>query len=847
MSGFSNWFNNESRFGNNLYDTPKWLESLQVNEEINREVIVVNRIVFIEETGYSVYICEDEEGCTFKLSGTFPLELLDGQTYSIKGSVSIYRREKQIKCQSARLEKPTSRHGIISFLKTLKGLNKRAEQLYDMYGGEIVEILVKDPMRVAKEVSGIGKKSVESWSLQLQALQEDYRILSTLLGWGISMRQAKKLLERFKGSVVEMIEENPYFLIDEVRGFGFLKCDEIARQIGYDPKGESRIKCGLMHVLKEAMKNGHCFLPREELLKRAKECLDYKLTLNEMKELIDKNRGKSEVDYSFGNSIYTVSYQTLFNHWSNYQKEKTARGKEKYRYCVISLDKTEIEQQLLALEENMKVVVEDNSVYLVYLYQAELKVAEKIIQLMLENQYEFNGVKEDVEKYLIENGLKLEEMQEKAVEEFASKTGGMYILNGSAGCGKTFTLKVILALMELQFKKLRKPFRVKIFAPTGKASKVAQKATGRECTTVHRGLGYRPDIGFEFNEDNPLEADCVVIDESSMLDILLSKSLFEAIPSGCKVIFMGDTKQLPSVGAGNVLHDLINSGMIPVITLNVVKRQAEHSGIIRNANKIINKEMISSCKDTEDAYVIRKQNIEDVHDTVIRSIERLIQGKGYSFENIQVLCPQRIGEVGTYVMNWIIQQAFNPNPEGEKVLNRNIRKKHPSRGESVDVPLYFQAGDKVIHIANNYQMPWYQKDAHGNYIEDSENVGITNGECGIIEQIRKEKVMGVNQIVMIVRYEDGYVMYHDSFEELDHAYAMTVHKSQGSQWPAVIMPIMMENYNMLDNSIFYTGYTRSKDFNCIIGQPEAIAHAIRTFKHRGRYTSLEQKFLAEAS
>ncbi|MFF2532176.1 AAA family ATPase [Brevibacillus sp. NPDC058079] len=847
MSSFSSFFNNESTFGNNYFSIPEWLEEHQINDEVSREVVVINRIIFMEETGYSVYICEDEEGHTFKLTGTFPLPLLDGQTYFIKGKVTVYRKEKQIKCESARLEKPTSRHGVISFLKTLKGLNKRAEHLYDMYGSEIVEILMKDPMRVANEISGIGKKSVESWSVQLQALQEDYRILSTLLGWGITMRQAKKLLERFKGYVVEMIENNPYFLIDEVKGFGFLRCDEIARQIGYDPKGESRVQHGLLHVLKEAMNEGHCFLPEKDLLKRAKECLDYKLTANEMKQLVEQNRGKSDVEYAFGNKIHTVSYQTLFEHWSNYQREKTVRGREKYRYRLISLDTVEIEKQLVTLQANLKIVADGDSMYLVYLHQAELKVAEKVIRLMLENQGEFPGVKEDVEKYLLENGLQLEEMQQKAVEEFASKTGGMYILNGSAGCGKTFTLKVILALLELQFKKRRKPFRVKIFTPTGKASKVAKKATGRECTTVHRGLGYRPDNGFEFNEDNPLEADCVVIDESSMLDIQLAKSLFEAIPPGCKVIFMGDTKQLPSVGAGNVLHDMINSGMIPVITLNVVKRQAEHSGIIRNANKIINGEMISSCQDTEDAYVIRKQNVEDVHDTMIRSIERLMEGKGYSFEDIQVLCLQRIGEVGTYVMNWIIQQAFNPNPVGEKVINRNIRKKHPSKDETVDVPLYFQAGDKVIHIANNYQMPWYQKDELGNYIEDTTNLGITNGECGMIEEIRKEQVMGVNQMVMIVRYEDGYVMYHDIFEELDHAYAMTVHKSQGSQWPAVIMPMMMDNYNMLDNSIFYTGYTRSKDFNCIIGQPEAIAHAIRTFKHRQRYTSLEEKFLAEAS
>ncbi|MBP1308837.1 exodeoxyribonuclease V alpha subunit [Paenibacillus sp. 1182] len=845
--GFASWFNKEASFSSNLNSQPDWLESLDVNEEVNCKVVILYRKFYSEDTGFSVYVCEDENGDVFTLSGTFAIELMDEQTYFIKGTVAIYRKEKQVTLKSARLERPTSRKGIISFLKTLKGLNKRSEQLYDLYGEEIVEILMKDPMRIAKEVNGIGKKSVESWSAQLQLLEEDYHVLSELLAWGISMRQAKKLLERFHGQIISMIERNPYMLMNEVKGFGFLRCDEIARQVGYDPKGEERIQQGLLYILKEAMNDGHCFLPREMLLKRARDCLDFKLTAIEMKQLVDRNRGVVEVPYSFGEKTYMIPYSTLYNHWNHYQRESSARGREKYRYRVISFELMEIEQQLLTLQSNMKIVMENDSVYLSYLHQAELKVAEKIIHLMLENQNEFEGVGEDVEHYLETNGLTLEEMQKKAVEEFVSRTGGMYILNGSAGCGKTFTLKVILALMEQQYKKKKKPFRVKIFAPTGKASKVAKKATGRECTTVHRGLAYVRGVGFQYNEDNPLEADCVVIDESSMLDILLTSSLFDAIPEGCKVIFMGDTKQLPSVGAGNVLYDLIECGMIPVITLNVVKRQADHSGIIRNANKIINAEMISSCQDTEDAYVILKHKVDVVHETIIRSIERLMSGNKYTFEDIQILCPQRIGEIGTYVMNWMIQQAFNAEPIGEKVLNRYIKKKLSPSEDPVDIPLYFQTGDKVIHIANNYSMPWYQKDPSGNLVEDSSLMGITNGECGVIEEIRKEKVTNVNQTIMVVRYEDGYVQYTDNFEELDHAYALTVHKSQGSQWPAVIMPVMMENYNMLDNSIFYTGYTRSVDFNCVIGQPEAIAHAIRTFKNRRRFTSLKQRFLAEAS
>jgi exodeoxyribonuclease V alpha subunit len=842
---FSDWFNENSIDKSK----PEWLEAMKAGDEVSKEAVVLERVVFMEDSGYSVYICEDEDDFSFKVTGTFPLELLEGQTYFFRGKVVVYRGNKQIQCKSARLEKPTTKHGVVSFLRTLKGIDKKAVDLYNLYGSEIVDILLKDPMRVASEVRGIGKKSVISWRDQLKLLEDDYRTLSVLIGYGITMKQAKKLFEKFNGFIIQMIEENPYCLADHVKGFGFLKCDEIARQVGFDPKSNHRIHHGMLHVLKESSNDGHCFLPRHELIYKAKGCLNYRLTAQEMKQLIEMHKGKISFQYAFGSETYTISYKTLFNHWCNYEREQTAKGKDRARYCIISLSDLEIEEELLSMEANMKVVVEGNSIYLVYLYYAEKKVAERILRLLLDDASELPDVEQDIADYLKRENIHLEDMQNKAVSDFAKTTGGMYILNGSAGCGKTFTLKVILAILERQYKKLGKECRIKIFAPTGKASKVAKRATGRPCTTVHRGLGFIPGVGYLYNADNPLEVEIVVLDESSMLDILLAQDLFDAIPPGCKVIFMGDTKQLPSVGAGNVLHDLIQSGVIPVITLDVVKRQAEHSGIIRNANKIIRGEMISSCTDTEDAYVIRKQLAKDVQEGIVQSIERLIEGKNYAFDDIQVLCPQKNGEVGTFVMNWVLQQTFNPNPEGEKILNKMIRKKHPDREEFIDIPLHFQAGDKVIHVANNYQMPWYQKNEEGALVEsdDPELIGITNGECGVIEEIRKVIELKTKSTIVTVRYEDGYVQYVDSVDELDHAYALTIHKSQGSQWRAVIIPLMMENFRMLDNNLFYTGYTRSKDFSVTIGQPEAINHAVTSYRMRERYTSLAKQFLPEAS
>lgn len=825
---------------------PAWLEELEDNQKIKRKVTIGGEVFFDEETNYGAYMCIEEKKKTFTISGDMPFALQEGQSYLIEGTVTLYKNSKQIKIHSIKIEKPTTPEGVIVFLQSLKGLQKRAILLYETYGTEIIDILMNNPERISNEISGIGQKQVESWSKQIKVLDGDYDLLAKLMNWGMTLHQAKKLIKELGHEVDQVIQKNPYILIRLVKGFGFRRCDQIARELGFDLKGNSRMLAAIRYVLREASQEGHCYLIRDELLQRVKVTLDIRLTALEMEQLLKQYDGQVNIIYKLSSLTYDLNYNEVARHHARYKAEGYRLMKLEHRFPVLSFEIDQINQHVQRLIDRMKLVESDGRIYLPEVYQSELIVAAKILRIMLHPTINFDGVEDDIQTYLLANQLHLESKQAEAVNHFTEQTGGMYILNGSAGCGKTFTLKVILSLLEKQYEKMNMPFKVKVFAPTGKASKVAAKATGRECTTIHRGLKYKPDGGFEHNEKQPLDIDCLVLDESSMLDIVLAKHLFSAIPPHCKVIFMGDTKQLPSVGAGNVLHDLISSDMIPVITLDVVKRQAEDSGIIINANKIIQGEMIDTSAETLDAYVIYQHEAERVQDTIIRSISRLLQTRDLSLEDIQVLCPQRKGEVGTYVMNWMIQQAFNASEETLKVENRRIAKQVSGSDEVEEIPLYFKPGDKVIHIANNYQMKWYTKSGSNNYEENSKLVGITNGECGVIEEIYKiNQQNDEEEYVIVVRYEEGYVKYMNQFDELDHCYAMTIHKSQGSQWPAVLMVVMMENYNMLDNSIFYTGYTRAKEFSCVIGQSNAIAHAIATFRNQKRNTSLNEKFIVK--
>lgn len=762
-----------------------YLDKYNINQKVSLVCIVIKEYYYGEDNGFGVYEVEYDEN-PFKITGIFPEQLKIGASYNFTGIVKVSKNERQLYIEKYELSKPINRKGIIEFLKILKGLDKKAEELYELFGEDVIEIILNNPKEIVKQVKGVGEKTVLLWQEQIKQMNGIHKTMSKLFNYGLNIKQIRLLLDKYGNGVIYQIEENPYFLLSEIENFSFKKCDEIALKMGYEPCGMYRIQEGIKYVLSESLYEGHCFLPEDELIKRTKDTL---------------------------------------------------------RYKTIEISEKQIKDEIANLEIANKIIRDENKIYLNYIYRSEQKVAYKILSLIKNQDNSFEDVEKDLDNYLKEKGYQLEEKQREAVLTFTKGKGGFFILNGSAGCGKTFTLNIILDILEMQYKKINMPFTVKMFAPTGKASKVASKATNKEATTIHRGLRYNPEKGFEYHENNPLVADCIVIDESSMLDILLAKDLLSAIEDETKVIFLGDTKQLPSVGPGNILKDLIESNIVPTVTLNVVKRQGKDSGIIKNANKIINGEMIVSCKDTKDAYVKQKDNAIDTITTIIQAIKEIQKIFKFSLDDIQVLCPQKTSIIGTNSLNYILQKEFNTNDDEPKVLNKVVKTIDLETKHEIEVPLYFKKGDKVIHIKNNYNAVWYFKHPQLGYQKDYEYIGITNGECGIIEEIIIEDIVGKVKNKIVVNYDGKYVIYEDNFDELEHAYAMTIHKSQGSQWKAVIIPILKQNIIMLNNNLLYTGYTRAQKFCFVVGQQEAIQYAISNRKILERYTSLKDMLL----
>jgi exodeoxyribonuclease V alpha subunit len=824
-----------------ILPTETGLEQYQNGQQVTKIVIPTIQSLYRESTGFGLYVCEDDDNHSFTIKGEFVSALIIGQTYSIQGKIETYRGNKQIFVNQIQSVRPVNRKGIVSYLQTLKGLKSKADEIYDKFGDKSIDLLIDNPMQVAKAIRGIGQKSVMSWQKQIEKMKDSQVMISRLLGYGLSIRQARNLHEKYKDDILTKIEHNPYFLSHEVRGYGFERCDRIARSIGYDPKSNFRIRSGILHILQEASTQGHTYLPMDELITRGMNLLSIRMSYQEMKSLARLPKGEM-ITYSLGEKHYDIDRNILIRNIADYEAETRKNQKDAHRYIVVSITSNDITGELPLLFERYILVQDDDHIYLRQLYQAEKKVAQLVTKLSHALPFKRPiHLENELSRYLTDHGITLENKQREAVLTFASERGGFFILNGSAGCGKTFTLKIILALLEKQYIRNGSHFTVKVFAPTGKASKVATKATGIECMTVHRGLGYHPQLGFTYNEENPLEADVIVVDESSMLDTELTVHLLSAIQRGTKVIFIGDTKQLPSVGAGNVLHDLISSGAVNVVTLDVVKRQGALSGIIKNANRIIAGELIQSEDDTKDAYVLYRDTPSDIQNAMIQSTARLLKS-GYALEDIQVLAPQRTGVVGTYLLNYLLQERFNPGNDEKKILNQKFQVTRDQKVGTEVLSLYFKRGDKVIHTHNDYDMKWYARNRDGSYSENPILIGITNGECGVIEDIatfKDENDDAVRRI--IVRYDNGYVFYDDDFKVLDHAYALTIHKSQGSQWKVVILVIAKQHYVMLDNNLLYTGYTRAELFNVTVGNRDAVARAVETFRSVKRYTSLVER------
>lgn len=825
------------------------LDDYRVGTPIKLSVIVNQQRVYKEDSGFCVYYVENEHGETFQIKGVVLTPLVLQHTYFVDGKVTEFHGIKQLDFKEIYPAKPINKKATIAYLQTVKGLKSKAENIYNEFGEDSIDILLNNPDEVAKRIKGVGKKSAQSWHEQLQTVNASQYVIKTLLGYDLSIKQARKLHELYDDDIVTIIQENPYRLSYEVKGYGFERCDRIARNMGFDPFSLFRAKEGLQHVLNKAIQEGHCFLPKDELLEKTKEVLRIRLNQNECLSFLNQYEQMATeleepylIAHNLGGWSFQIPYYDVKEMYQEY-KQKNNAYIDFYGYTLVDFEEFNFELAIEQLIKSKDLYNDDDNYYLPSLYYSERIVTKNIKALT--QTYPFKNqinLEEALDDYCEQNHFELETKQREAAILFAQERGGIFVLTGSAGCGKSFTLKVILGMLEHQYKENGKRIKIELLAPTGKASKVVTKSTNRECKTVHRGLEYSQE-GFQINSENPLEADVIVVDESSMLDIELAAALLEAIKLGTKLILLGDTQQLPSVGPGNVLKDIIESGLVPCVKLDVVKRQNSFSSILLNANNIINGEMIQNYPDKKDSFLIEREP-QSIVSTVIQSIKRVLTFPNhYSHEDIQVLAPQKNGTLGTHYLNYCIQQTFYPDKNGElTVLNRKFDINIDGRKESLQ--LRFKVGDKVIHIKNNKEMIWYETigESSNRFVPDKTIQGITNGECGVIEQIFKKN--DNKDTVIIVKYEERYVLYENNFEELDHAWALTIHKSQGSQWKALILPMARQYYRMLDNNLFYTAYTRAEEFNVVIGQSSAIKQAIQTHNSYKRYTGLKKRLLA---
>lgn len=804
-------------------------DQYELGTELTKRGRIVKAIYSSKESTYRVYEVEDD-GRRFMISGKFPLPLqLDGY-YEIKGRVGEHNGKRQLLVSSYQSSMPATGAGIITLLTTLPGLDTKAAQLYDMFGNDVLEIIKEDPELVSEKVKGVSLSRAKIWQQHLLNNEKSEDGMKALLGYGLTARRAAMLLEKYGAAIIDKIKEDPYFLIQEIPSFSFIKCDALAMRNGCKADDLSRITQAMIYMMKrEAITNGHCYLPIDEFINKTMKVINMTLTYRDAQRLI-KSSDSEDIRVVMGNNKATLSHSALQQAMDEWQ---AGTKRESFYFPIFDVPMDTVKKDLQLLSGKTFIIEEvagEERCYLRHYYDCE-RLITKTIRLMSDySPTPFTQVEQIIDRLCKKDHITLEAKQYEAVRSICNAPGGIHILTGSAGCGKTFTLNIIIKVLRELYKDLYKgrPFEAKILAPTGKAAKVANQATKLPASTIHMALGLTTDGSFS----KTVNGDVIIIDEFSMVDVSLAAELFASISPISKLIILGDQQQLPSIGPGLILRDLIDSGKIPTTVLNVVKRQGANSGILVNANKIIAGESIHTEANTDslegNSYIIEQTSPELCRKLTIDSVKKML--RYFPLGDVQVLCPQHAGDIGTDVLNLFLQQELNPAEGGVEVLNKNV--KYKIDGIEHEEALNFRAGDKVIHIKNNYNMVWYKE--CGDFFAPIQRKGIINGEMGVIYDIKKEG----KKTTIIVQYDGGFVFYEDDFSELTHAYALTIHKAQGSQWAAVITPILNSNRIMLNKNLFYTMFTRAQHVNVVIGDSSAMDYAIQNNQPQMRYTGL---------
>jgi exodeoxyribonuclease V alpha subunit len=721
---------------------------------------VVENIVFRnEENGYAIaHIIDNKERTT--IVGVIPY-LAEGQNLILQGEwVAHPKFGKQFKVESCEEVLPSTVAGIEKYLASgiISGIGPvTARKIVEKFGEKTLDILDNDIDKL-KEIEGIGEKKIDVIKESYSSQREVKNIMIFLQTYGVTANQCLKIYKKFGTVSIEVVKENPYILTETISGIGFKTADKIARSLGVEANSQFRIGSGINYIINEFCAMGNTYMPLEFLLKEARSIL----------------------------AVTDDNIETVLHH--------------------------------NALEGKFKIEIIDDKkcVFSMPFYYCELGVTKKIITLAFSEYQPINtDVSFEIEKFESDNNIQFADSQIEAIK--GAVENGIEVITGGPGTGKTTIINCITGIFE------KAGMTVFMAAPTGRAAKRMSEATGREAKTIHRLLemGFTEDESEEFIKDeaSPLECDVVIIDEASMIDVMLMNSLLKAIAMGTRIIIVGDVDQLPSVGPGNVLRDIIESKCVKVVRLKHIFRQAKESMIIVNAHKINNGEMPLLNEKDKDFYFIRSEDTNEILNTVIELIDKRLPkfNNGWNkAQHIQILSPMRKGNLGVLNLNKRLQETLNP--------------KHPDKKEKEYRDLIFRVGDKVMQIKNNYNIKWNRISGQG----ELEGAGVFNGDVGYVEDINEE-----SNHVIVVFDEERRVVYENTFlDELDLAYAVTIHKSQGSEFPVVIIPAFMGPPLLMNKNLLYTGITRAKQMVVLVGSIKAVQFMISNNRSFERYSAL---------
>jgi exodeoxyribonuclease V alpha subunit len=725
---------------------------------------ILDDVVFHnEDNGYTVAKLKSKNDM-ITVVGNIPLAM-EGQSLKLVGEWTTHPKfGKQFKIKYSEEVEPNTTVGIERYLSSgaISGIGPvTARKIVDKFGKDTLEIMDNNIERL-REIDGIGQKKIDLICKSYSKQSEIRNIMIFLQTYGISANKCVKIHKKFGENSINIVKENPYILTDEISGIGFKIADRIAMSLGIEVNSPFRIQSGIRYIVNKFCNFGNTYMPLEKLIKEAENLL------GASKEEIEKN-------------IY----------------DSSVVGKLKLEKC----------------KDNI-------CVFLPTYYYCELSVTKKILYLEFSKYKKLNiDVEKEISDFENKNNIEFAPSQKEAIK--GAFENSVEIITGGPGTGKTTIINCITEIFE-KFK-----LKVLMAAPTGRAAKRMSESTGREAKTIHRLLemgvpGDEESMFFSRGEEAPLECDVVIIDEASMIDIVLMNSLLKAISIGTRVIIVGDAHQLPSVGPGNVLRDFIDSNCIKVIRLKDIFRQSKESMIIVNAHKINSGEMPFLNKKDKDFYFIKCIDQSKILDILIQLIDIRLPKFNKSWNklsDIQIVSPMRKGILGVFNLNKKLQNILNP-----KTKNKNEKEFRDT---------LFRVGDKVMQTKNNYSLKWTSISGK------EEGLGVFNGDIGYIEEINDE-----NNTITVIFDDEKRVVYESLYlDEIELAYAMTIHKSQGSEFPVIIMPIFMGSTFLMNRNLLYTAITRAKEMVVLVGDFKALKFMIDNNKSFERYSLLKNRIM----